>query len=450
VLGDRRELESNLVEAIKTIKRKKKIINDIKEELMNKYDIMGGTVSEWFSDPESKLPELDLRELYLINEQVFLKTGNMNLNPEDYFTPVEVKESRKFSAEVKRSDFDFPITLTNATVVGNAAYTVPMSIQTINKLLSNNLLTYDFDLQREAKFKRGRDNSIRIQPTVNKKSVQEIEDHLLNSTLVPTTLVFNCMTRSATSGNEITYDATTREITINSGTEMAIVDGWHRCSAVVRALQKQPDLEFNFSVLITNFSTRQSQQYQAQIAKANPISKIRVQELEANRHSDSVVRQLREESDLKGLISQTNRVHSLNKELVSYNVLADTIDEQFKMTNKAEAMDVGDFLVDYFNILLGSFSEDFLDNPVDSKKKSLLTENSMFVGYIVLARKMFEADIKPKELRKYIKNINFNKDNPLWQEIGVLDSKGRMEDTTKVRRNIANYFDNIDLGELVN
>jgi hypothetical protein len=449
LLGDRKELETNLTDAIETIKKKKRIVSDIKEELMNKYDIMGGTIQEWIRNPEEVLKELDLRELYLINEQVFLKTGNMNINPEDYFTEVEVKEARKYSAEVKRDKMDFPITLTNATVVGNAAYTVPMSIQTINSLLANNLLTYDFDLQREAKFKRGRDNSIRVEPTVNKKSVSEIEDHLVNSTLVPTTLVFNCMTRSAFSGNEITFDSNTRELTIHSGTEMAIVDGWHRCSAIVRALQKNPELEFNFSVLITNFSTRQSQQYQAQIAKANPISKVRVQELEANRHSDSVVRQLREESDLKGLISQTNRVHSLNKELVTYNVLADTIDEQFIMKNKADAMDVGDYLVDYFNILLGSFSEDFLENPVESKKNSLIADNNLFVGYIVLARRLFESNIKAKEVRNIIKRINFDKTNKLWQGIGVLDSKLSIEDTNKARKNIANYFDQIDLGELV-
>jgi hypothetical protein len=428
LLGNRKELESNLIEAIKTIKRKKRVINDIKEEV---------------------LKDLDLRELYLINEQVFMKTGDMSINPEDYFTEVEVKESRKYSADVKRDKMDYPITLSNATVVGNAAFTVPVSVQVINDLLSNNLLTYDYELQREAKFKRSRDNAIRIEPTLNKKNVDEIEEHLLQGTLVPTTLVFNAMTRSADSGDELTYDASSRELTINSGTDMAIVDGFHRTKAVIKALQKQPDLQFNFSVLITNYSKKQAQQYQAQLAKATPISKVRVQELEANRHSDSVVRQLREESDLKGLISQTNRVHSVNKELVSYNVLADTIDNEFKMSNKAEAMDVGDFLVDFFNVLLGSYSDEFLDNPVETRKESLINDNNIFVGYIVLARKMFEADIKPKQIRNIVKNIDFNKNNKLWQDIGVLDSKLRIDDTNKARKNIVHYFNNIDLGELV-
>ncbi|MGD7047003.1 hypothetical protein FZC83_02055 [Rossellomorea marisflavi] len=450
MLTDRRELESKLANSIKTIKRKKNVVNDIKEELMNKYDIAGGSISTWFRSPEDSLPELDLREFYLINEQVYLKTGNLELIPEDHFTEVEIKEARKYSAEVKRDKIDFPITLTNATVVGNAAYSVPMSVQTIDALMSNGLLTYDFELQREAKFIRGRDNSIRKKPTLIKKNVDEIEEHLFQGTLVPSVLVYNCMTRSSDTGNEIIFDATKGELTITSGTEMAIVDGFHRTMGAVRAVQRQPDINFNFIVLITNYSTKQAQQYQAQLGKASEVSKVRIQELEANRHSDGVVRQLREESDLKGLISQTNRIHHLNKELVSYNVLADTIDEQFHMNNKAESMDVGDYLVDFFNILLGAYSNEFLENPVECKKTSLMCDNNMFVGYIVLARRMFEMEIKPKELRKVIKDIDFSKENNLWKEIGVLETDGNLNsNTNKLRKNIADYFETIDLGELV-
>lgn len=450
MLTDRKELESHLSESIKTIKRKKAVVNDIKEELMNKYDIAGGSVSEWLSNPEITIPELDLREFVILTQQVYLKTGILSLNPEEHFTEVELKEARKYSADVKREKFDFPITLTNATLVGNAAYSVPMSVQTISSLMSNGLLTYDFELQREAKFKRNREDQIRKEPTLIKKNVDEIEEHLINGTLVPTTLVYNAMTRSSDSGDEILFDPTKGEITITKGTDLAIVDGYHRTKAIQKALQRNPHIKFNFIVLITNFSKKSAQQYQAQLAKATPINKARIQELEANRHSDSVVRQLREESDLKGLISQTNRIHILNKELVSYNVLADTIDEQFKMNSRADAMDVGDYLVDFFNILLGTYSNEFLEDPVSCKKESLMCDNNMFVGYIVLARRMFEADAKAKVLRKIIKDIDFSKENKLWGELEVLDEDGKLNaNTNKVRKNIADYFETIDLGELV-
>jgi hypothetical protein len=449
MIGDRKELEENLIKDIKLIKRKRKVISDIKQELVEKYDLMDGTIQDWIRDPETHLPELEIRELFLITQQVFLKTGDLEINPDDYFTEVEAKESRKYSASIKRNEFEFPATFTNATLVGNSAYMIPMNVQVIDEMLSSMAVTYDFELQREAKMSRDREGGVRIEPTLNRKNVDEIEEHLLQGTLVPTTLVFNAMTRTSDIGDELVYDASKQELTITKGTELAIVDGFHRCKAVQKAIQRNPDIKFNFAVLITNYSKKQAQQYQAQLAKATPISKVRVQELEANRHADSIVRQLREESDLKGRISQTNRIHSINKEIVTYNVLSDTIEEQFKIETKADAMDVGDYLVDYFNILLGSYPEEFLFDPVGTRKESLICDNNMFVGYIILARKLYERGIKAKEVRKYIKNIDFSLDNPIWKEIEVLDNKNRIADTVRARRSIANYFNNIDVEETV-
>src|SRR5690606_30680288 len=185
-------------------------------------------------------------------------------------------------------------------------------------------------------------------------------EHLLNGTLVSTFLVFNAMVRSSVSGNELIFDSSKLELTITEGTDLAIVDGFHRINEIQAALQKNPDLEFNFGVLITNYSKCKAQQYQSQLAKATPISKVRVQELEAKRYSDSVVQQLREESDLKGRISQSHRVKTIARELVSYNVLADTIDEEFPMDTRLEASEVGDFLCDFFNALIGYYPEEFV------------------------------------------------------------------------------------------
>jgi hypothetical protein len=180
-------------------------------------------------------------------------------------------------------------------------------------------------------------------------------------------LVWNAAVRSSSTGTELVYNSNTMELTIEKNTDLFIVDGWHRCKASQNALQINPDLNFNFAVLITNYSTKKAQQYQAQLAKATPISKVRIMELEANRLSDTVVQQLKEESELKGRISQTNRIHALNpeKELVAYNVLSNSIDEEFSMETRADAADVGDFLSEYFNMLIG----EFINNIEETKRK---------------------------------------------------------------------------------
>jgi hypothetical protein len=445
MLKSREELEENIVTVLQEskLKTKKKVVNDIKKHLAT-YDIID--TQSWINDPEENLKELSVSELLLFTQQVFAKTGDLRINVEDFFTQAELSDANQYSASIERmqNQLEFPITLSNVTVVGNGAYMATVDIQTIDKLLSNGLLDYNYDLQREATYRRNK-NEIKKEPTLVMSNVKEISSHLLEGTLVPTVLVWNAAVRSSSTGTELVYNSNTLELTIEKDTALFIVDGWHRCKASQNALQMNPELHFNFAVLITNYSTKKAQQYQAQLAKATPISKVRIQELEANRLSDSVVQQLKEESDLKGRISQTNRIHSLNKELVTYNVLSDSIDEQFKMETRADAADVGDYLTDFFNILIGEYSEQFLTNIEETRKTSLINDNNMFIGYITLARRMFESDIKARDIRKIIKNINFDRNNPIWVGL-IIDESGNLLETNKVRKNIRSYFEDLELG----
>ncbi|MCP1159335.1 DNA sulfur modification protein DndB [Bacillus infantis] len=448
MLKDRKELEDKLIKTIvnSKLKTEKDKVEDIKLHLSKNYQIGSGKIQKFLNNPKKEVEDLDIRELYLFTEQVFSKTGNMEIDPDTYFTDIDVRESRQFSGltEAKESEIDFPITVTNAQVVGNSAYMVTLDIKIIDKLLTSQLLHYNYDLQREAKYTRRKDKVI-IEPTLNMKNVTEIQSHLLQGTLVPTVLVFNAATRSAESGTELIFDSKKMELTITKDTKLDVVDGFHRCRASQLALQQNPELNFNFAVLITNYSTKKSQQYQAQLAKATPLSKTRIQELEANRLSDTVVQQLREESELRGKISQTNRIHSLNKELVTYNVLADTIDEEFKMNTRADAADVGDYLTEVFSFLIGSYPEEFINNLAESRKNTIINDNNMFVGYLVLARRMMENGLKEREIRNLIKNIDFSRDNDLWKELGVLDGKGNIADTVKARRAIKQYFEKLEI-----
>lgn len=451
MLKDRKELEEKLAIVIKNYNLKRKNnrhLKDIKKHLLEHHEIFEGDVQSWVNDPENELPELDLRELFLLTEQIFAKTEDFSIIPSEYFTEPEMKEARQYSGLLKQKEqeISFPLTITNAAIVGNGAYLVVLDIKVINKLLENQLLDYNFDLQREATYVKRKDK-IMIEPTLNMNNVKEISEHLLEGTLVPTVLVFNAAPRTSEIGDELIFDAKDNTLTIAPGTRLDIVDGYHRCKGLQNALQINPDLNFNFAVLITNYSIRKAQQYQAQLAKATPISKTRMQELEANRLSDIVVQQLKLESDLQGRISQTNRIHYINRELVTYNVLADTIEEEFEMKTRADAADVGEYLVEYFNFLIGSYPEEFIYNIEEVRKISLINDNNMFVGYIVLARRMFENNISPRKVRNIIEKINFNRDNSEWVKLDILDKKGNLNNTFKLRKNIKKYFEKIELQE---
>jgi hypothetical protein len=115
------------------------------------------------------------------------------------------------------------------------------------------------------------------------------------------------------------------------------------------------------------------------------------------------------------------------------------------MNNKLESLDVGDFLVSYFDYLIGSYPDAFINNVEETRKTSLINDNNFFIGYIVLGRKLYNAKLKPRDVIKYIKDIDFSRDNPLWKELGILDEKGNITETNKARKAIKQYFENIKI-----
>ncbi|RYI30524.1 hypothetical protein EVU96_08910 [Bacillus infantis] len=447
MIQEKSVLIENLTDVIKSEqlqKRNNKLVSDIKLHLSDKHGIFPGDVQGWINNPE-ELTEVDVRVLFLLTQQLFLKTENIKIAPTSFFTSVEEKEAKIYDAAALRQSFDLPITFENATLVGNSAYAVPISIQMMDMMLSNQLLHYDPELQREMTVVTERNGGIRYIPTVIKKNVDEIAEHLLSNSLVPTTLVWNAALGSSDSGDELIFDPKRLTLTISKGTKLAIVDGMHRHQGAQKALRMNPDLEFNFILLVTNYSKSQAQRYQSQLAEQTPISKNRKTQLKAARYSDGIVTRLMQESDLEDRISQGHQIKTSAKQLVSYNVLADSIDSYMEIISKRDANRVGDFLIEFFNELVGAFPEAFISEVNEYRNKSLINQNNMFIGYIVLANRMLKENIDIRNLEKIISGIDFDKNNDMWSKLGIIDEKGNLADTGKVRKAIVEFFDHVKI-----
>ncbi|MED4883159.1 DNA sulfur modification protein DndB [Bacillus smithii] len=444
MLLPREELEEKLKEGIKEVRKKRRTVHDIKKHLVDKYDVLAGTIQLCLNDP-SHLKNLDPRVLMLLTEQIYLKTGIQELNPEKYFTEAEIKKSKQYSGKLQlENEIEFPYTIDNVIMIEEDAFVAKLSAQEIAKLLKSRHLNYNFDIQRES-VKTQRHGKIIQEAKLVMENVLEIKEHLKNNTLVPTFLVFNAAVRTSDTGDELVYDASKMQLTITKGTRLDIVDGYHRCKACELAVTENPEIDFEFGVLFTNYTDNRAKQYQAQLAKATPISRTRQKELEGSRNADLVVKELKIDSDLKDKISQTHQPRITVGELVSYNILADTIEEQFKMKTRADVYDVADYLKEFFNTLIGTYTDEFVNNVQETRKNSLINENITFIGYIVLARRMFEKGIKARNVIRYIADIDFRKDNPMWEEIGVLVAGNINDNVKKARKVIKEFFENISI-----
>lgn len=424
------------------VSNNKKSVSDIKDEL-SKYRIMEGRIEEVLSNPE--LLENDLRELALFTEQIYLKTGIQELNPDNLFTKAEMDEARQFDFILENDvdNIEFPLEIDNVNIVGNGVFVASLNIKTVAKLMKSQMLNYNFEIQRQATTIKRQDSFI-LTPTIHKKNVREMKDLLLKGELIHTTLAFNAATQTSESGEELVYNSKKNTLTITEGTRLDILDGYHRCLASQQAYEVNPDLDFRFIVIFSNYTTKQAQQYQAQLAKATPIPKARVQELEANRYADTVVQILKAGSELKGRVSSSKgKMNITAGELVSYSVLSEAIDREFDMKAKIDTYPVAQYLTYFIEHLFGYYPNDF-GNFKDRDKNSLMSYNKMFAGYIALAARMQDEKIEIENLKQILNKVDFNRNAEIWRELGVTDSEGKITGTLDEKR-IGRFFKELEI-----
>lgn len=435
---ERSELLGEILEVIDLVASDTKGVSDIKAEL-TKYRITGGRVEEVLNNPENLYE--DLRELALFTEQFYLKTGNEKINPNKWFTESEMKTSRSFDYIIENTEEEVTLPLELRVLPGHdGGYMAVESYELIAKLMkSQKVLSYDFAIQRQGTKIKRKDEMI-IVPTVNKKNVKEIKELLLKGDLKRTTITLNAATQTSDSGEELVYNPKTGTVTITEGTKLNILDGYHRCLASLQAYEKNPDLDVHFNLNITNYTTKQAQEWQAETAKGTPLTKGRIQEMEASRLSDNVVQLLKTESELKGRISSsTGKINTTAGDLVSYTVLSDAIDREFKMKVKFETYDVAKYLGTFFEYLFGMYPDEFMENK---NRNSLMSYNKMFAGYIALASKMKNEGMGLEKLKSILDSIDFDRKSPIWHELGITNSDGVISGRVDEKK-IAEYFKKI-------
>jgi len=440
MVENRAELQEMIQENIKLISDDKQSIKEIKEELA-KYRIGGGRVEDYLSDPEV-LEDADIRELALLTEQMYMKTGLQGFNPTEWFTDNEMKEARQFDYMFVHGEEEvvFPLEIENVIHIGNNLYVASLDIQIIAKLMKSKKLNYNYEIQRQAT-RIVRKDKMMYKPTIYKKNVKEIKELLMKDQLIHTTLAFNAATQTSDNGEELSYNGKKNVLTINDGTRLDILDGYHRCLASQQAYAENPDLNFKFVVMISNYSTRQAQMYQSQLAKSTPIPAARIQELEKNRLSDTVVQILKSESELRDRVSSTgSKMNITAGELVSYRVLSDAIDREFPMKTILDARNVGKYLTTFFEYLIGLYPEEFLSSRKQSE--SLMAYNRLFAGYIGLASEMQKQNIEIDKLNLILDKVDFKKENPLWRELEIVTLDGKINNHIDESK-ISKYFKGI-------
>ena len=441
VKQDRSLLEQNLIKPTLKVKRRRNDVREIKKYLLEKHSIFEGSVQAWINNPLT-LREVDTRLLFLFAEQIFLKTGDMSINPEDYFTEAEIKTSRQYSGLMYIEDeVKFPIKFNNALEVSRDSWIVMMDVKTLVGLLKSRKLHWNPESQREATYKVVNGEIIET-ATFYMHNVYEMVQLLKENKLEQTQLILNCSLGTSNGDEEVSYNRELGELLIHDGTKIDIVDGAHRIKAVELALAEK-DIDFKFEVKLLNFTVPRAASYLAQISKGEKMSETKRKVMSKETEADIVASDLMEKSVLRDRVSKKEKLTKSRKELVTYNNLVNSIDKNFDLSKKVFVYDTTDYLMEFFEALFSYYENEFTIEYDKYKKTSLINDNNMISGFLLLAKKMKQNNIEARHVNKYIRNIDFSRSNSMWKELGILDENKNL--TKNAKQNIEKFFEEMEI-----
>lgn len=441
---DKSEFINDLREVFSQIKNNKKITDKIKTN-MRKYNVLGGQVQEYING-QVDMNEDDIEFIAILAEQTYITTGKTLANPENALTERELKEIKSnFEGEQTEKD-TFPYTFQNVIKIADDDFICSIGATEINYLFSQGLLQYNPETQRETRQVKSRatDEIIEV-PKVNEKSIKEMVSLLEKNELISSMITFNARLGTANDFEELVYDENKKTLTITEGSLLDVLDGFHRINAISRALRINPSINANFKLNILNYNKKRSQKYFAQMNTMTLVSTSHLKKMSETRYGDFIAKQVQSSSQLSGLVAAGDHISPNSDLLVTFNTLSDSIEETFKVDNRPKALEVSEYLTEFFDMLLDYYPNELTKNIADNRKTTLLNANVMFNGFITLAERMNSENISLSKLPKILNEIDFSRDNKLWEEIKVLDSSNRIKNSSK--KQIIKLFNELNLNK---
>lgn len=429
---DREQLEILVMESITEIKVDRKKVLKANNHL-SELGVALGTFDE-ISKGDRQLSALDPTLLFALSDALYDVTANMSIKPDQWFSAKEISYAKKELLNNKESNrIMLPIALENVEMVNVDNYITKIRMADLVQWFHSQLIIYDFETQRSAKFKTGKNGVVPV-PDINLKSVKDIAENMLNGTYLEDMITLNIYSDEV---EAVEYNPKTRLLTINEQAVISILDGFHRLQGGVRAYATNPELEQVMILSIRSYDTDTAKKYFGQINTINVVKKERLKELKSQEFSDLVVRDLQQKTDLKGKIASASKISELAGQLTTFDVLSFAIDNVYKPKNRLDAREISESLSKFFDYLLGSFVDEFMLNP-NQYRDDYINHSLVFVGYVVIAKHFEDNNIPVKEIKSFIEKINF-KDKKL---IEILNSK-RGINNTKVRNEVIKYFEQL-------
>jgi len=356
MITEREILEDKLKNLITEYARNRKVVTNITKELLNKNLDEGFTASIF----KAQTPISSVNEfvLYAICKAFFKATNEEMINPERYFTKIEIEDGDKWKQEVIIEIKDEePIIFSPIIPINNNSWLTVKTISELYGMFNIRKLVYNVKTQRPLSV-REVNGKIIERININNNSVHQIENMIIEDLFIPDPLTINALLNESL---VLEVNEKNNNITFFSG-ELDLTDGWHRLRGMFKALSKNPSLgDYRVPIQLTRLTEERAKDYIHQKSKHNPISEKYTKTLDPNRLSNQVVEFLNTETKslLRGKITKDSAMLKAknSKAVVEFNTLADTIDYTFNIKEQTDLYNANKYIMNGLNHIISKLKE---------------------------------------------------------------------------------------------
>ncbi|WP_186331655.1 DNA sulfur modification protein DndB [Paenibacillus xylanexedens] len=424
---DRSIIEKEVVENLKLFTKSRKLQYELNLKL-SAHSIPFGVVQKINKNDET-IKELELH--YIIGIVGALHDANNALPSQDeYFGKREILEANEMLKVKEPDKITLPYVLKDVIQVKYDSFITKISIKELVRMVNSQLIVYEEETQRGVAYKLNKSGGIVKAPIVNKASVKRIADKVSKNKYFEDMITLNVY---STEVDPVTYLEESKMLTINEGTVISILDGFHRLQGFVAATSINQEADFNQILSIRVYDYETAKQFFSQLNTINVLSKERKKELAEERLSDKVVTELKRKSEIGEQIASGSTISNIAGELTTFDLLSYAVDQMYKMERQFDVVNVTKYLNDFFVYLVGYYPDEFSKN-VEDRKIKWMSHPLMFIGYIVLSKIMLDKNIELTEIKKYIGLLEEGKISPMLYERNSLTNNKR------IRNKLIEYF----------
>jgi len=438
MIKKRSELEAIIDKIIKVNNTKQDIVKPLKKSLLEHNISIGEFQSIW--NKNKTLDSIDDSTLFLLTKYLYELTLEENIKPETYFTETEISDGNNYKREIVSDMIELPITFDEVIKVTDNQYITTLSIQKIKQLQDSKLISYNFDAQRNPKYKIDNEGELIKVANIKPQAVKEISDDMVSGKFIPNTITLNILQNGE---EDFVFDAKAHELTITRGM-INIIDGFHREMGLIDAIGQNESLDFPMEIRITNWDIQKCRNFIRQESIRNKIdTKYLSSVINVDKWGNKVVNKLNEgQCDLKGKITTDVVVIRKNKAYTMFDLMSDTIDLLWDIKTNMDVNNLAKYLTEFFDYIVGYKVEDFIESLSESKEKSVVTYPAMFIGYLAIAHKLEKDKNWQDKLREFLDNTDFSLTNPIWKELDIIDNNSSLVLNIRKsgKKHIVNYF----------